>query len=855
MYVKSIVALMVAAGIMAQITGASAQTAAFRPPAVPLVTADPYLSIWSESDNLTDKNTVHWTHHEQSLVSLIRIDGQTYLLMGDDPVSIPALPQTALTVTPTRSIYQFANSQVRVTLTFMTAALPHDIEVLTRPLSYITWDVNSVDGNPHAVSLYDSTSSELAVNDPAQTVDCQRSTFGPLTALQVGTDDQTLLDPPGDDTRIDWGYAYVAAQSAVSSAAIGGDSELTAAFAQNGVLPTSDDTRQPRAVNDDQPVLAFSFDLGQVTASPVSRHVIVAYDELYSIEFSGSKLVPYWRRNGATPSTLLQAAEIDYPSLVTKCSAFDKSLTADLTSVGGAQYAQIASLAYRECLAANGYAADANKQLLMFTKENTSNGDIATVDVIFPQDPMLLFFSPTLAKASLVPVFDYAMDPRWKFPNAPHDLGTYPIASASGNQGEGMPVEESGNMLILADAICQEDGNANFVQPYWPKLTQWAQFLQQYGLDPGDQLCTDDFMGHLAHNANLSIKAILALGAYGDMSRLKGDTTDAKIYHDLAVADAKHWITAADDGGHSRLAFDRPGTWSQKYNLVWDKVLGLHIFPPSVGKNEIAYYKTVKLKYGVPLDSRTHLTKTDWSIWSATLADNPADFQTLISPIYDYIDQTTARDPIADSYVTDDIHSSGMHARPVVGGFFIKALSDRRLWQKWAAGDLTPGANWAPIPPNPIVNYLVPNSGTTPAVWKYVTADPGAYWTTPAFDDSTWKSGPAPFGTWAPDNIPVGTSWTDTPGQIWLRRTLTLPPGDYTNANFLVYHDEDVQIYVNGILASKAGGYNSDYDPLPITNKALSVLRAGAQITLAVHVVQTIGGQGVDLGIANVTTP
>jgi len=846
---KRLFATMAVTGLLALTQQAHAQTTQFRPPAVPLVTADPYLSIWSEADNLTDKNTQHWTHREHSLVSLIRVDGQTYRLMGDDPDSVPALPQTSLQVLPTRSIYQFDNQAIHVTLTFMSAALPHDVNVLTRPLSYVTWDVKSVDGKPHAVTIYDSTSSELAVNEPSQTVTWSRQTFGQLTALSVGTEDQNLLDPPGDDTRIDWGYAYVAAPTSVSQAAVGGDSELTSGFVANGTLPAADDTRQPRAVNDDQPVLAYTFNLGNVSAADVSRHVIVAYDEIWSIKFSGTKLRPYWRRNGATPADLLKSAESDYPSLVTKCTAFDKSLVADLTAVGGADYAQIASLAYRECLAANGYAADANKQLLMFTKEDTSNGDIATVDVIFPQDPMLIFFSPTLAKASLVPVLDYANDPRWKYPNAPHDLGTYPIARASGDAGEGMPVEESGNLIILADAICQEDGNTNFVKPYWAKFTQWAEFLKQYGLDPEDQLCTDDFMGHLAHNANLSVKAILALAAYGDMCRISGDAADAKTYHDLAIADAQHWVTVSADTDHSLLAFDRPNTWSQKYNLVWDKVLNLNIFPPTVAQQEIAYYKSVLQPYGVPLDSRTHLTKTDWSIWSATLADNQTDFQSLIGPIYNYLDATTARDPIADSYVTDDIHSGGMHARPVVGGFFIKALSDRALWQKWSQGDLVKGANWAPIPPSPRITYILPTSETTPAVYKYVTQDPGAGWTTPTFDDSAWKSGPGPFGTWAPGNAPIGTRWTDTPGGIWLRRTVTLPPGNYTNLSFLVYHDEDVKIYVNGILAAKAGGYNSDYEPLDITPQAQALLKPGATVTLALSVIQTIGGQGVDLGL------
>ena len=125
-----------------------------------------------------------------------------------------------------------------------------------------------------------------------------------------------------------------------------------------------------------------------------------------------------------------------------------------------------------------------------------------------------------------------------------------------------MPVEESGNMLLPCDGTAKADGNADFVKPYWPQLTRWAQYLAGYGLDPEDQLRTDDFMGHPAHNANLSVKAFLALAAYGDLCRMRGETAGAAKYAALSKADAAHWMQVADSGDFSLLAFDKPGTWS-----------------------------------------------------------------------------------------------------------------------------------------------------------------------------------------------------------------------------------------------------------------------------------------------------
>ena len=263
-----------------------------RPPAVPLVTFDPFLSIWSDDDQLTGRNTVHWTKHEQSLVGLIRVDGQAFRVMGHDPENVPALPQTSLKVTPTRSLYEFEGAGVRVSLTFMTPALPDDLDAFSLPLSYITWEVRSVDGQEHAVELYDSTSSELAVNDPKEAVNWSRATAGRLLALRVGTVQQPVVGSSGDDHRIDWGYAYAAARAAEATAAIGGDKELLASFVAGGNLPDRDDTRMPRAVNQDQPVMAFAFKLGRVGSQAISRQVIVAYDEIVAIKYFGQPLLP-----------------------------------------------------------------------------------------------------------------------------------------------------------------------------------------------------------------------------------------------------------------------------------------------------------------------------------------------------------------------------------------------------------------------------------------------------------------------------------------------------------------------------------------------------------------------------------
>ena len=242
----------------------------------------------------------------------------------------------------------------------------------------------------------------------------------------------------------------------------------------------------------------------------------------------------------------------------------------------------------------------------------------------------------------------------------------------------------TGNMLILVAALTQADGHAGYAEKYWPLLTRWAEYLRDKGLDPENQLCTDDFAGHLAHNVNLSLKAIMGLGGYATLCEKTGHAEDATSYRRIAQAMADEWTTMAQDGDHTRLAFDKPGTWSQKYNLVWDTLLGLNLFSPDIARREVAFYKTKQNVYGLPLDSRSEYTKLDWTVWSATLAEDPADFLALTEPLFAWADETPARVPLTDWFWTTDGKKAGFQARSVVGGLYLPLLKDAAVWRKWA---------------------------------------------------------------------------------------------------------------------------------------------------------------------------
>ena len=291
------------------------------------------------------------------------------------------------------------------------------------------------------------------------------------------------------------------------------------------------------------------------------------------------------------------------------------------------------------------------------------------------------------------------------------------------------------------------EGNAGFASLYWPQLEKWAEYLKAKGFDPENQLCTDDFAGHLAHNVNLSAKAICGLGSFAKLCQMRGEQARADEYFELARGFAQRWVKEADDGEKYRLAFDRPGTWSQKYNLIWDRILDLNLFPADVARKEMAYYKKNQNTYGLPLDNRKPYTKLDWILWTATLTRDRADFEALVGPVYRFLNETPDRSPMTDWYQTRDAKKVGFTARPVVGGVFAQMLYEQAAWKKYAGRDQTKAAKWASLPELPKLKTVVPAADVQPAVWRYTTSRPATNWSQPSFDCSSWAQGKSGFGT------------------------------------------------------------------------------------------------------------
>ncbi|MCX8065414.1 MAG: DUF4965 domain-containing protein [Candidatus Hydrogenedentes bacterium] len=679
---------------MCLLCGTSLLPPDFTPPAVPLIVHDPYTSTWIFGHDPVADWTRHWTGKERTLAGLIRIDGETYRFLGPREICEKALSLVKFYVYPTRTIYTYENEKIRLVLTFTTPMLPYDYKYLSAPVTFIEFETTSKDVKEHTIEIYLDVGIEWCVDSNEQMVTWEKPTpNGNITLLKAGSVEQPILEKSGDNRRIDWGYLYLVVPSSPEfSTKIGQRNKNIAQFNSDGRVYGEPDINPPIKPAQNSVALSSSLSISVPSNVPVSRYLVIAYDDIYSIEFFGEKLRPwYYKEYGEDFILLLNNIYKEYPNIKEKCSAWDEEVLSNACGIVGKQYSALVGLTYRHVFGSGKIVVGKEGRPLYFHKENFSNGCIATVDVSYPASPFFALFAPALLRGMLEPIFLYARTPDWIFEFAPHDVGTYPKANGQVYGRENgklllesqMPVEECGNMILMTALLAEAEGSIEYAREHWDLLEKWANYLKEHGRDPENQLCTDDFAGHLAHNTNLSLKAIVALGAFAKLSKQR-HLAYADEWEKLAREMAQDWVHRARDGDKFKLTFDRPGTWSMKYNLVWDKILNLNLFSPEIARLELAHYKKVQNTYGLPLDCRKDYTKVDWLIWCATLTQSREDFDALYQPFYRFLNETPDKIPLTDWYDTKTAKCIGFRARPVIGGIFLPYLYHEKIWKEFA---------------------------------------------------------------------------------------------------------------------------------------------------------------------------
>ena len=789
-------------------------------------------SLLKEGDNVI-------AVHCHNTVGGALLDYGLYRNIMDGKADVTIATQKSVDVLATNTYYTFECGPVELDVVFTAPMLIDDLDLLSTPINYISYQVRSTDAAEHNVQFYLATTAEQAVNQNTQTCRSRRTTVSDVAYVYAGTTEQPVLKKSGDGICIDWGYFYMSGMN--GTVALGKNTSAEKEFAETGAVTNAAAFIVSR--NESQmPYLTFVHDFGNVTTG--SSFAMMGYDEVYDIQYMGTNYKGYWARDGKTIFTAFQEMGENYESIMTRCRELDKKIYDDGLAAGNKNYAEILSASYRHVIAAHKLFQDKDGNLLFFSKENNSNGCVNTVDLTYPSAPLFLLYNPELMKGMMTSIFDYSYSGRWTKPFAAHDLGTYPLANGQVYGGD-MPLEESGNMLTLAATICRLEGSTAYVDKYWDIIKTWTDYLVEYGQDPENQLCTDDFAGHWAHNCNLSIKAIMGIVGFSEMARIKGDTETADTYLQKAKDMARIWESMAREGDHYRLAYDRANTWSQKYNMVWDKLWGTKVFPGNPMEVEIKYYLTKQNKYGLPLDSRMDYTKSDWIMWTAAMASNNDDFLAFSDRVYKYMNETGSRVPTSDWYYTSSGNMVGFKARSVIGGHWMKVLMDKMAVPApetgWAPAGSGMKTRWAAevSPENVLPEYPRPTMSRNDwlnlnGLWQY------------GFTTAASTKEPAVYEGNILVPFPLESSLSGvmqklgTSNALWYKRTFTIPEEWSGKSIILNFGASDYRtyVYVNGrIVSSHTGGYCA------FSKNITNYLNAEGENTLLVRVVDPNSGE------------
>ena len=664
------------------------QTGAGRLPAHPLITCDPYFNIWSGSDRLYEADTMHWTGRRKRIRGLVRIDGTEYRFMGRGEAR--PMEQTDVEVTTFSTKYRFEAAGAALTVSFWTPLLLDDLDVLSRPCSYLDMEVCSLDGKAHQAEVRWEFAGELCC-DRNQTEKIGGGSFSleQAQAAWLGLREQSPLGHSGDSITIDWGYLYLAAERAA-----GGKVDY---------IP-------------ERHCLSAEFTFSVKGGAGESASLVAAYDDIASVNYFGRILPGYWARQGKTILQAIGEAVAERAALRERCGVFEERLTRETEAFGEA-YTKICMAAYRQSVAAHKLIADENGRVVFISKECHSNGCAATVDVTYPSTPLFFLYNPELVRAMLRPVLRFAGMPVWNYDFAPHDVGRYPYVTGQvyglasyrqaarelgGGEEEGhvypmfyqmpgnvdvycyenqMPVEECGNILILAAQLVRQEPEEGreIWQDHLPLYEKWVKYLLQYGSDPEEQLCTDDFAGHLGHNVNLAVKAVMGVEAYSILMRAAGREEEAAQYHDRAAEMAADVVSRAFSVDHTKLTFDGDAeSWSLKYNAVWDLIFGSGLWEPEFYEKESRYYREKCNIYGVPLDFRAEYGKSDWMMWAAAMDAGGENTEVFARCILRFLEESSGRVPFADWYETVSGKPHGFQNRTVQGGIFMPLLLRRK---------------------------------------------------------------------------------------------------------------------------------------------------------------------------------
>lgn len=649
--------------------------------AYPLFVKDPYFSVWARDEYLCNTDTAFWTGKPARMFGIFEVEGKKFSFMGKSGAQ-PA-EQTELKITAFSTDYTFVADGCKLEVRFISPLLPEDPEMISCPCCYMSYRVTAPAGKKTSVKLF--VTDEICYENKAAVSVLTVERKGMRHAV-MGLKRQLPMSSQKDVGVADWGYFYLTAeQTGVTS------QERFAEYLAGGALTEAEDTESE--------FYAYASGGG---AGGYEGKFLLSYDDTVSIYYFGEWLRGYYFRNGKSIYDAIDESLDRYEETVRALDMFDEKLERDCSAYGK-NYINLARAALRQSVAAHKLVQNGSGELLFLSKECNSNGCIATLDVTYPSVPLFLLYNPQLVKGMMIPILKFAKSESWGFPFCPHDAGRYPYCNGQVYgakefylahkedctvypdiynlpedrdtyiDARHMPVEECGNALIVMDLLLRH-GETAFVSANYGLLKGWAEYLCEKGVVPENQLCTDDFAGLLDKNVNLAIKSAVALAAFAHIGEELGQ--DGSRYLQTARNYARSILETRKDGVLP-LTFDyRLSSYSLKYNLYFDKLLGFGLFPSELCERETDHYLSHADRYGVALDERKAISKTDWLIWVAALTDDRRKTEAFIDMVDLFMKEDKRREPFEDYYNVSAGSGISFRNRTVQGAIFALLYRD-----------------------------------------------------------------------------------------------------------------------------------------------------------------------------------
>ncbi|KAI9039979.1 putative glutaminase [Aspergillus affinis] len=644
-----------------------------QPPSYPLAVRNPYLSTWMPGDQIQDlphAEPQFWAGQNLTWSVLARVDGHTYSLMGvkdhGDGVR-PAVVRSA-EYTATHSLFTLAAGEAVITLDFFSPISPSNYLRQSLPFSYLTVTVSG--SSTSTVQVLSSIDGRWAGSAESTARNFQKA--GSTAVYSLAVENATPYSEVDDMAT--WGEVIFASRPTLASNlsfSSGKWENVESMFTKTGELANND----PWAP---EGVLALSHVLGTVT-NEQSVNFAVGYVRENAINYLGKPYTGYYRAQYPDTNQAVSYFLDDYDDALQESSVLDSEMASKAKAVASQNYADIVTLSARQAYGGIDLTIPNDtldtEDVLGFIKELSSNGNLNTVDVIMPAFPVYYIMNPDYIRLLLEPMMRYLAAGRWRKPYVIHDMGAhYPNATGHDDQkAEPMPIEECGNLMVLALAYVSASGDVAWRTQYTPILRNYADYLVEHSVDIAEQLSSNDAAGPLANETNLAIKAAVGLKAFGELTGLN---EYSRIGYERASLFFAQGLGTDERKTHFVLQYpENQDSWKIPYNLYPDVLLNLQTFPNAAYQMGNSFFKTVRAEYGVPLDHRQDWAKSDWNMWLAGTLDTNTRNE-FVDDLWAFMTNGEHNWPFSDRYVATS--AKGQHpglpilcrARPTVGGHF-----------------------------------------------------------------------------------------------------------------------------------------------------------------------------------------